>query len=245
MSIRKTLSTTRRILRQLSHDHRTVALIVVVPCFLIALLKYVFEGQPEVFNNIAPMMLGIFPLFMMFLITSIATLRERTTGTLDRLMTQPISKLDLIFGYAFAFALLGFIQAAAASFVMLGLLDVKVMGGAAAILIVAVAAAFLGTSLGLFVSAFAKSEFQAVQLVMPILMPQVLLCGLFIARDQMANFLQTISDFLPLTYSVEAMQEVAKNAIWTKELSFDLAVIVAFGIAALIFGAATIKRQEK
>lgn len=245
MSVRKTLSTSKRILRQLSHDHRTVGLVLFVPCLLIVLLKYVFEGQPSVFNGIAPMMLGVFPLFMMFLITSIATLRERTNGTLDRLMTQPISKLDLIFGYAIAFSILGLVQASVASFVTLGLLEVQVMGGALPVLIVAVSAAFLGTSLGLFVSAFARSEFQAVQLVMPILIPQILLCGLFVAREQMAGALETTANFLPLTYVVDGMQQVATHAAWTQQLSIDLAVIVGCGITALILGSITIRRQEK
>jgi len=144
MSWYKTLATARRVLTQLSHDRRTLALVLLVPCLLLVLLKYVFQGEPRLFNNLAPMMLGIFPLFMMFLVTSIATLRERTTGTLDRLMTQPMSKFDLIFGYALAFSLLGLLQASIASLVTLGLLGVTVMGGTLPVLVVAVAAAIFG-----------------------------------------------------------------------------------------------------
>jgi ABC-2 type transport system permease protein len=219
-------------------------MMLVVPCLLITILKYVFDGEPKVFNNVAPMMLGIFPLLMMFLITSIATLRERTTGTLDRLMTQPISRLDFIFGYAIAFSLLGLVQAVVVSFVALGLLGVTVAGGAIPVILAAVAAAFLGTALGLVVSAFAQSEFQAVELVMPILMPQVLLCGLFVARDHMATWLQKTADVLPLTYSVDAMKQVTLHAEWTPELSRDLIIIVGFAVAALIVGSVTIRRQE-
>ncbi len=244
MSWYKTLATARRVLTQLSHDRRTLALVLLVPCLLLVLLKYVFQGEPRLFNNLAPMMLGIFPLFMMFLVTSIATLRERTTGTLDRLMTQPMSKFDLIFGYALAFSLLGLLQASIASLVTLGLLGVTVMGGTLPVLVVAVAAAFLGTALGLLVSAFATSEFQAVQLVMPILMPQVLLCGLFVARDHMARPLQWLADFLPLTYSVDAMKQVTLNASVTTVLQRDLVVVLGCGILALILGSITIRRQE-
>ena len=244
MSWYKTLATARRVLTQLSHDKRTLALVLLVPCFLLVLLKYVFQGEPRLFNNLAPMLLGIFPLFMMFLVTSIATLRERTTGTLDRLMTQPMSKFDLIFGYALAFSLLGLLQASLASLVTLGLLGVTVMGGTLPVLVVAVAAAFLGTALGLLVSAFATSEFQAVQLVMPILMPQVLLGGLFVARDQMARPLQWLADFLPLTYSVDAMKQVTLNASLTAEFQRDLIVVLGSGILALVLGSVTIRRQE-
>lgn len=244
MSLRKTLATTRRVLSQLRHDHRTLGLMLVVPCLLVTILKYVFDGEPQLFNAIAPMMLGIFPLLMMFLITSITTLRERTTGTLDRLLTGPISKLDFLFGYALAFSLLGFVQACLVSFVTLGLLGVGVAGSTLALIIAAIAAAFLGTALGLFVSAFARSEFQAVELVMPILMPQVLLCGLFVARDHMHTVLQRISDVLPLTYSVDAMKQVTQYDHWTHDLTRDLLIIIGFAVVALILGSITIRRQE-
>ncbi|MCA9327470.1 ABC transporter permease, partial [Candidatus Saccharibacteria bacterium] len=155
MSLRKTLRTAQRVLQQLSHDHRTMVLILFVPSILLVILRYVYDGKPGVYDAIAPMILGIFPLTLMFIITSIATLRERTIGTLDRLMTYPISKLDFIFGYALAFAVLAFFQAAIACFVVLGLLDVTVLGGTIPVLISAVVAALLGTALGLFMSAFA------------------------------------------------------------------------------------------
>lgn len=244
MSLRKTFATTHRVLRQLSHDHRSVAMIMLVPIVLLTLLKYVFNDRPMMFNGIAPVLLGIFPLIMMFLVTSISTLRERTSGTLDRLMTEPMSKLDFVFGYALAFSIVGFLQAIVASTVTLTLLGVDIMGGSVAIVITAVAAALLGTSMGLFVSAFARNEFQAVQLVMPIVMPQVLLCGLFIARDQMARPLELLSGVFPLTYSVDAMKEAANKVSWSGQLTKDLAIVLGFGIVALILGSITIHRQE-
>jgi ABC-2 type transport system permease protein len=152
--------------------------------------------------------------------------------------------MDLIFGYAIAFSLVGIVQSTIASIVALSFLGVTVMGGAAPILIITAFAAFLGTALGLLVSAFARSEFQAVQLVMPILMPQVLLCGLFVARENMADWLYQISNFLPLTYTVDAMRQVAGHAHWTDTLTVDLFVIFVFGVFALILGSVTIRRQN-
>jgi ABC-2 type transport system permease protein len=190
------------------------------------------------------MLLGIFPMVMMFLITSVVTLRERTSGTLDRLMTMPIAKLDFILGYALAFSILGFLQATIAATVMLGLLHVTVLGGAAPTVIGAVFAAFLGTSLGLFTSAFATSEFQAVQFMPAFIFPQLLTCGLFVARGDMAKPLQWFADIVPLTYSVDALKQVTTHANWTGTLSRDLIVVAAFAIAALILGSATIRRQE-
>jgi ABC-2 type transport system permease protein len=244
MSIVKTFATAKRVLNQLRRDHRTLGLVIVVPCVLITLLKYVFDGEPQVFNTIAPMILGIFPLLIMFLVTSIATLRERTSGTLDRLMTQPISKLDFIFGYAIGFGVLAFVQACVTSFVALGLLGVDVAAGALPVVVTAVLAAILGTSLGLLVSAFAKTEFQAVQLVMPSLMPQILLCGLFVPREHMAKALQWLSDIFPVTYAVDAMRQVTLYTGWSNDLKKDLLIVAGFTVAALVAGSATIRRQE-
>jgi len=244
MSPRKIIATAGRVLNQLHHDRRTLALILVVPPVLITILKYVFEDQEQLFSGLAPMILGIFPLVIMFLVTSIATLRERSTGTLDRLMTMPISKLDFVFGYALAFSALAFLQACIASLVVLGLLDVTVLGGTLPVLVTAVLSAFLGTTLGLFVSAFATSEFQAVQFMPAIIMPQLLTCGLFVAREHMAAPLQWFANVMPLTYSVDAMKEVTLRAAWTGRLTRDLLVVVGFGVAALVLGAVTIRRQD-
>jgi ABC-2 type transport system permease protein len=244
MSARKALTTTGRVLKQLHHDPRTIGLIMIVPILLVTLLKYVFSGNNYLFNSVAPIILGIFPLLMMFLVTSISTLRERTSGTLDRLMTMPLSKLDFIFGYAIAFSIVGLAQACLASLVTLGLLGVTVQGGTLPVIITAVFASFLGTTLGLFVSAFARNEFQAVQLVMPIIMPQVLLCGLFIARSQMARPLQLAADVFPLTYSVDAMKQVATHANWTTTLTKDLLIVFGVGLVALVLGSITVRRQE-
>jgi ABC-2 type transport system permease protein len=244
MSPGRTFSTAFRVLRQLSHDPRTVALLFIVPPILLTIMKFVFQGEPKVFNSVAPMLLGIFPMVMMFLITSIVTLRERTTGTLDRLMTTPMTKVDFIFGYAIAFSFLGFCQALISGGVMLGLLNVTVLGGTIPTLIAVVFAAFLGTSLGLFLSAFATTEFQAIQFMPAFIFPQILTCGLFVARDHMARLLQWFADIMPLSYSVSAMKQVTLHASWTGELTKDLIVVALFGIAALILGSVTIRRQE-
>lgn len=245
MSPAKTTAIARRVLNQLRHDKRTLALLFVVPPVLITLLKYVFQGEPQTFNNLAPMLLGIFPMVMMFLITSIATLRERTSGTLDRLMTMPVSKLDFILGYALAFSFVAFLQALITGTVMLGLLHVTVLGGTLPTLVGAVLAAFLGTSLGLFASAFARSEFQAVQFMPAFIFPQLLTCGLFIARAEMARPLQWFADVMPLTYSVDAMKQVTIHSAWTATHTKDLGIIVAYALAALVLGSITIRRQEK
>lgn len=244
MSIRKTFATSKRVLSQLRHDRRTIALVFIVPPVLLTILKYVFQGESSTFDSIAPILLGIFPMIMMFLITSIVTLRERSSGTLSRLMTMPMSKSDFIFGYAIAFCLLGLVQALISGGVMLGLLHVTVLGGTIPTMIVAVLAAFLGTALGLFTSAFARSEFQAVQFLPAFVFPQLLVCGLFVIRAEMAKPLQWFSDVMPLTYGVDAMKQVTIYLSWTSALTKDLIVVACFATAALVLASATIRRQE-
>lgn len=245
MSYLRTTATAKRVLHQLRHDHRTIALLLVVPPLLLTLLKYVFNNQPRVFEQLAPTLLGVFPMVMMFLITSIVTLRERTSGTLDRLMTMPISKLDYLLGYAAAFSLVACVQAVVTSWVMLTFLGVVVQGGTGATIVAALAAALLGTSLGLFVSAFARTEFQAIQFMPAFIFPQLLTCGLFSAREAMAEPLQWFANGMPLTYSVDAMKEVTQYAEWTGRLTGDLLVVGIFVMAALVLGAVTIRRQSK
>lgn len=245
MSVVKTAATSRRVLRQLLHDPRTLVLLFIVPPILLTLLKYVFQDKTIIFDNIAPMLLGVFPMIMMFLVTSIVTLRERASGTLDRLMTMPMSKLDFILGYAIVFCLIGLLQALITGVVMFNLLDVNVLGGSLPTIIGAVLAASLGTALGLFLSAFASSEFQAVQFMPAFVFPQLLTCGLFVAREDMAEPLQWFANIMPLTYSVDAMKQVTLYSGWGSTLTTDLLVVAGFVVAALIVGSATIHRQER
>jgi ABC-2 type transport system permease protein len=243
MSLHKCLATARRVLLQLHHDPRTLALLFVVPPILITVLKYVFQNKAA-FDQLAPLLLGIFPMVMMFLVTSIATLRERTNGTLERLMTMPIGKIDFIMGYALAFAAVALIQALITTGVMLGLLHVVVAGGTLLTVIATVLSALLGTALGLFVSAFAATEFQAVQFMPAFIFPQLLTCGLFVPRAQMAQLLQWLADVFPLTYSVDAMKQVALHVTWTGMFTRDLLVVAGYVVLALVLGSLTIRRQE-
>jgi ABC-2 type transport system permease protein len=249
MSVRILGSTTRRILAQLRHDHRTVGLLLVVPVLLLTLLYFMFENQPTIpgapstFDRVGLIMLGIFPFTIMFLITSIAMLRERTTGTLERLLTTPLGKLDLLFGYGIAFGLAAAIQASVASSVAFWLLGMETAGGVGLVILIAIANAVLGVALGLFCSAFAQTEFQAVQFMPVVVIPQILLCGLFVARDEMAGWLHAISNVLPMTYAVEALQQVGAYPEATDTMWKDLGIIAGCVVLALVLAAATLRRR--
>jgi ABC-2 type transport system permease protein len=243
VSARITLATAVRVIAQLRRDPRTVALLIVVPCVLVTLLRYVFDADPETFQRIGVPMLGIFPLVSMFLVTSIAMLRERTSGTLERLMTMPLAKIDLLVGYGVAFAGIAVVQALAVSTIAIGLLDLRIEGSTALVVGLAVLNALLGMALGLFVSAFAATEFQAVQFMPAFLLPQLLLCGLLTPRETMAEPLQWLSVVLPMTYAYDALHRVSAGAGLSGRVAADVAILACATVAALVLGAATLRRR--
>jgi ABC-2 type transport system permease protein len=236
-------ATAARVLRQLRRDPRTVALLLIVPCVLVALLKYLFVDEPAVFDRIGGPLLGLFPFIAMFVVTSITMLRERTTGTLERLMTLPLSRFDLVAGYGAAFALAAAVQATLVSLVAFVLLGLDVAGPPWLIAVLAVGNAVLGSTLGLFASAFARTEFQAVQFMPAFVLPQLLLCGLFVPREDMSRLLELVSYALPLTYAYDALERVALETSYDWRLALDIAVIVGATALALVLGAATLRRR--
>jgi ABC-2 type transport system permease protein len=242
-SVSRTLATAARVLRQLRHDPRSIALMLLVPCVMLFLLRFVFDGSPGTFDSIGASLLGIFPLITMFLVTSIATLRERTSGTLERLLAMPLGKADLIAGYALAFGLVAVIQSLLATGLALWVLGLDIVGSPWLLLLVALLDALLGTALGLFVSAFAASEFQAVQFMPAVIFPQLLLCGLFAPRDTMQPVLEAISDVLPMSYAVDAMSEVLRHRDVTGDFVRDVLVVAACALVVLALGAATLRRR--
>jgi ABC-2 type transport system permease protein len=242
MNAHRTFATAGRVLNQLRHDPRTIALMLVVPCVLVGLLAWVFDGT-STFDAIGAPLLGIFPFVVMFLVTSIATLRERTSGTLERLLTMPLGKLDLLVGYALAFGAVAVVQALLVSALSLTWFGLDVAGPTWLLLVVALADALLGTALGLLVSAFASSEFQAVQFMPAFVLPQFLLCGLLVPRDRMPDVLHAVSSVLPLSYAVDALRDVTTNAEVTTDAWVDLGVVVASVLLALGLGAATLRRR--
>ncbi|TGA87878.1 ABC transporter permease [Streptomyces sp. MZ04] len=243
MNTHRTLATAARVLRQLLHDPRTIGLMLLVPCVMLLLLRYVFDGSPQTFDSIGASLLGIFPLITMFLVTSIATLRERTSGTLERLLAMPLAKGDLIVGYAIAFGTLAAIQSVLATGLALWALGLDVTGSAWLLLLVALLDALLGTALGLFVSAFAASEYQAVQFMPAVIFPQLLLCGLFTPRDQMQPALEAASNVLPMSYAVDGMNEVLRHTSVTGDFVRDVVIVAGCAALVLALGAATLRRR--
>ncbi len=243
MSPAITIAVAHRVLTQLRRDRRTLAMLLILPCVLITLMWWMYDdANPLLFDRIGPALLAIFPVIVMFLVTSVTTLRERSSGTLERLLAMPMGKLDFLVGYAIAFGLVAAVQSVLAVAVSVGLLGLDVTGPLWLLTVVAVVDAVLGSALGLFVSAFAQTEFQAVQFMPALVIPQLLLCGLLVPRDRLPDVLSTLSDVLPLSYAVDAMQHLTTSAS-TGQVWRDVAVVSAFAAAGLALGAATLRRR--
>jgi ABC-2 type transport system permease protein len=243
MNPRILVAVSARVLRQLRRDRRTAAMLLVLPCVLMTLLWWMFlDMDGDLFDQFGPALLALFPFIVMFLVTSVTTLRERSTGTLERLLSMPMGKLDFLGGYAVAFGLVAAVQAALAVALSVGVLGLGVVGPVWLLGLVAVVDAILGSALGLFVSAFAQTEFQAVQFMPLFVFPQILLCGLFVPRDELPTALEAISNVLPLSYATDAMQHLTTSSS-TADVWADLAVVAAFAVASLALGAATLRRR--
>ncbi|MDQ1682829.1 MAG: type transport system permease protein [Frankiaceae bacterium] len=244
MTPRRTFATALRVLTQLRRDHRTMALLIGVPSVLIALLRWVLDGRPESFQQIGPPLLALFPFITMFIVSSIAVLRERTSGTLERLLTTPMAKLDLLLGYSLAFSVVAIVQVAIATSLAVGVFGLEVRGGVALLALLAALDALLGMALGLLLSAFARSEFQAVQFLPAFVFPQLLLCGLVLPRPEMPRPLELLSNVLPLSYAIDGTNRVAHAGAGGHYLTVDIVVIAACLLVAITLGAATLRRRS-
>lgn len=242
MNLTRTFAVAGRVLRQLAHDHRSVALLLVAPPLLVGLFAWLFSDQEGVFEQIGGPILALFPFILMFVVTSVTTLRERRSGTLERLLTTPIGKPDFIVGYAIAFGLIAILQAILTVAFAVLVCGLTTDGPMWQLGLVAVLDALLGTALGLLASAFARTEFQAVQFMPLVVIPQILIGGLLMPRDRMPDALQAISDWLPLSYAVDAVNAVTSgDDSW--ELWRPLIIIVGVSLVALALAAATLRRR--
>jgi len=242
MSPALTLATASRVLHQLRHDRRTLALLLAVPCVLIGLTAWMFVDTPTVVDRVGPVLVGFFPLLVMFIVTSVATLRERTGGTLERLMTMPLGRGDFVVGYALAFALVALVQAVLVVSWAVWVCGMDVAGPLWLVFLVAVLSAVVGCALGLAASALARTEFQAVQLMPAFVLPQILLGGFIMPRDQLPQVLEWASRVMPLTYAIDAMQHIAAGGGWT-QVRGAVGVMAVFIVGALALGASTLRRR--
>lgn len=240
-SLKRLLAVALRVLRQIKNDHRTIALMLVVPSLLTGLFSWMFNN-PTQFNIVGPRLVGLFPFIVMFLLASIGTLKERQSGTLERFLTTPMRKHEFILGYALAFGFMAVIQAAVTMNFAVYVLGLTLQDNYWTLMGAGIANAILGMSLGLLASAFAKTEFQVIQFMPAFVFPQIILGGLFIPVAQMPDVLRSVSDWLPLTHSLKALNDIAVNAP-TSDILTEIWVVVLVAVAALLLGSLTLRKK--
>ncbi len=248
MSPRLAFATTKRVLQQIRRDRRTVALLIFMPLVLLGLLKWMFVDAPgplaDTFDTIGPRLMGLFPMTLMFVVTSVTTLRERTSGTMERLMASPLRRGDLVLGYALAFGIIATVQAGFVVVFSITALQLTFAGNLWLLGVVIVLDAILGTVLGLAASSLARTEFQAVQMMPAVILPQLLLAGTFLERSLMPKALELLSDVLPLSYAIDAINVLTDDAggsnIWPQ-----VGILALFIVGALALATLTLRRRTE
>ena len=161
------------------------------------------------------------------------------------MLFRSLGKLELLLGYGLAFGVLATAQVAIVFGVSLGLLGLHVAASKLVLALLCVLVALLGMGLGLLASAFARTEFQVVQFFPATIMPQLLLCGLLTPREHMQSVLHAISDVMPMSYAVDAVHHLSREATVDGALWGDLGIVVAFAAVAIALGAATLQRRTE
>jgi ABC-2 type transport system permease protein len=230
-----------RVMLQVVRDRRSIALIIFAP-LLVAMIAGFSISDKNILSNIAPSILATLILFYGFLITGISFLRERTQGTLERLLVAPLSRMDIVAGYLLGLLLFALIQTLVMFSYMLYVLNINYQGDLWQILVFQVLIGINAVCLGTFFSAFARNEFQIVQFIPLVIIPQIFLSGLFIPMSQLPVVLQWISKFLPLTYGVEGIEALMLQGQSLLDIGKDIGVLVAYSLVLLMLASLTLRR---
>lgn len=241
MFLNQALTIAGRVIQQLIRDRRTMVLIVLVPLVVMTLIGLSFP-EGTVLDYIAPALLATLALFFSFLLTGISFLRERSQGTMERLMASPVSRLDIVVGYLFGFFIFALLQTLIVVLFTIYVLDVQYHGDLWQIFVFQIVIIAGAVNLGIFISTFARNEFQMVQFIPLIIFPQIFLCGVIWPVEQMPNYLQWLSKILPLTYGVEGLRNIMLAGQSLLDVGFELAVLVGFAIIMSIIAAITLRR---
>jgi ABC-2 type transport system permease protein len=236
-----TFTIAQRIMNQLIHDRRTIALVIIVP-LIIASLVGVAVPVKSILDYTAPAIIATLILFFGFLLTGISFLRERTQGTLERLMAAPVTRLDIVGGYLLGFLLFALLQTLIIFFYMVYVIDINYRGELWQILVFQVLIGIGAVCLGTFLSVFARNEFQMIQFIPMIIVPQIFLCGLLWDVSQMPNYLQWLANCLPLTYGVEGIRAMMLEGKGLLDIGKDVGVLAAYAVGLLLLASLTLRR---
>jgi ABC-2 type transport system permease protein len=223
-------------------DRRALALILVAPLVVMALVGFSLYDQRPVLDRVAPSLLAVFVFFFTFVLTGVSFLRERAQGTLERLLTTPVRRADLQVGYVLGFLLFAVVQTAIITKFTLLALNVTRQGALWEIAAPLLLLTIVSVALGVFVSTFARNEFQVVQFIPLVFAPQLFLAGIIIPVEQMPRPLELASNVFPLTYAVSAARGVMLEGAGLAGVWPELAVLAGVGAVLLAAAAATVRR---
>lgn len=202
------------------------------------------DSSTGYFTKILPIFMGFFVFFFVFLISGIGLLRERSSGTLDRLLATPVRRGEIVTGYMVSYGVVAIIQTLLIVITTVWLLKVQIVGDLALVFLINILLALAALAMGIFISTFASSEFQMMQFVPIVVMPQVFFSGI-VPLDALPNWIQVISKILPLTYAGNAMNDVIMKGQGVKTITGDLGVLVLFIVFFVVLNVAGLKRYRK
>lgn len=208
-------------------------------------VSYLYGG-PEYTQTdaLAPLFVGLFAFLFVFLLTSVSFLRERSQGTIERLMVSPLSKSELVLGYVLGFLLFAMVQSLLILVFVVYVLLVQHAGNLGLIFLVMLALTIGGVSMGIFVSAFARNELQVIQFIPLLLVPQILLGGLFFPVATLPVVLKQFAYVLPLTYANFALRDVMIRGLGIVDIWRDLAALVAFATLMIVASALSLRQDR-
>ena len=242
MSIDRTLAIAIRIVSQILRDRRSIGLIFVAPIMVMSLVGFSFADQRLVLDRVAPALIATFALFFTFLLTGVSFLRERSQGTLERLLTTPVGRADILVGYLLGFLVFAAIQSLVVLLYTVVALQIDYEGSFAEMVVVLLVLTVAAVNLGIFVSTFARNEFQVVQFIPVILAPQIFLSGVILPVAQLPGYFQAVSNVLPLTYAVSGLKAIMLEGRGLSGAAGDIAVLTGFAVALLALAALTVRR---
>ncbi|MBC2674092.1 ABC transporter permease [Listeria booriae] len=202
------------------------------------------DADTTFFDTIGPIFIGFFVFFFVFLIAGISFLRERTTGTLERLMATPIKRWELETGYLLGFGIFALAQSIIVALYSIHVLDMVQMGSIWYVLLITLMLAMVALTLGILLSTFANNEFQIVQFIPIVIVPQVLFCGIF-PLEGMADWLQWIAHIMPLYYGADALTSIMVKGEGFAGFATDFYILVGFALVFMILNIFALKKYRK
>ncbi len=245
MELNRALAIAKRIVRQFLRDRRTMGMLFLVPVLVMTLVGLSFPSDGGVLDFIAPALLAAMALFFVFILTGVSFLRERSQGTLERVMASPVSRSEIIVGYLLGFILFAAAQALIILFYTIFVLKVHYVGALWQIFVFQLVITIVALNLGLFVSTYARNELQVIQFIPLVLVPQFFLSGLLWPVEQMNRYLQYLSKVMPLTYAVDGLRKIMLEGRTLGNVLPDLAILVGFACAMTLLGVLALKRGSQ